>query len=103
MVLLKVIIESAALSREQKIFACRIADECGVDFVKTSTGMNPAGGATIEDIRLIKETAVHCKVKAAGGIRTAKQALEMLEAGAERIGTSCGVQIINQFRKGQLQ
>lgn len=100
-VLLKVIIESAALSREQKIFACRIADKCGVDFVKTSTGMNPAGGATVEDIKLMKEFAPHCKIKAAGGIRTAKQALEMLEAGADRIGTSSSVEIINEFKKQQ--
>jgi deoxyribose-phosphate aldolase len=102
-VLLKVIIESAALDREQKIFACQIADKCGVDFVKTSTGLNPAGGATVEDVRLMKESAPNCKVKAAGGIRTAKQAVEMLEAGADRIGTSSGVQIINQLRAGQLQ
>jgi deoxyribose-phosphate aldolase len=102
-VVLKVIIESAALNREQKIFACRIADKCGVDFVKTSTGMNPAGGATIEDVKLMKESAPNCKVKAAGGIRTAKQALEMLEAGADRIGTSSGVEIINEFRAGQLR
>jgi deoxyribose-phosphate aldolase len=100
-VCLKVIIESAALTREQKIFACRIANEVGVDFVKTSTGMNPAGGATIEDVKLIKEYAPNCKVKAAGGIRTAEQALAMLEAGAERIGTSSGVQIINQFKAGR--
>ncbi|NIP26365.1 MAG: deoxyribose-phosphate aldolase [Phycisphaerae bacterium] len=99
-VLLKVIIESAALTREQKIFACQIADKCGVDFVKTSTGMNPAGGATVEDIKLMKEFAPNCKIKAAGGIRTAKQALEMLEAGADRIGTSTSVEIINEF-KGQ--
>jgi len=97
-VLLKVIIESAALSREQKIFACRIADRCGVDFVKTSTGMHPAGGATVEDVKLMKESAPNCKVKAAGGIRTVKQVLEMLDAGAERIGTSAGVQIVNELR-----
>jgi len=98
-VVLKVIIESAALNHEQKLFACRIAQDVGVDFVKTSTGMNPAGGATVEDIKLMKETAPNCKIKAAGGIRTAKQALEMLEAGADRIGTSAGVQIINEFRE----
>jgi deoxyribose-phosphate aldolase len=101
-VLLKVIIESAALTREQKIFACQIAEQAGVDFMKTSTGLHPAGGATIEDIKLMKETAPSCKIKAAGGIRTAKQALEMLQAGAERIGTSSGVQIIKQLRAGQL-
>ena len=102
-VLLKVIIESAALTRQQKIFACQIADKCGVNFVKTSTGMNPAGGATIEDIKLMKEAAPNCKIKAAGGIKTAKQALDMLNAGAERIGTSSGVMIINELRAGQPQ
>jgi len=102
-VVLKVIIESAALSWEQKLFACQVAAKCGVDFIKTSTGLHPAGGATIEDVKLIKESAPKCKVKAAGGIKTAKQALEMLKAGAERIGTSSGVEIINQFRTGQVQ
>jgi len=102
-VLLKVIIESAALTDEQKIFACQVADRCGVDFVKTSTGMNPAGGATVEDVKLMKEYAPNCKVKAAGGIRTAKQAIDMLEAGAERIGTSSGIKIIEQLKSGQIQ
>jgi len=101
-VLLKVIIESAALTREQKIFACQVVQQAGVDFIKTSTGLHPAGGATIEDITLMKETAPNCKIKAAGGIRTAKQALEMLQGGAERIGTSSGVQIIEQLRAGRL-
>jgi len=100
-VVLKVIIESAALNREQKIFACQIPETCGVDFIKTSTGLHPAGGATIEDVKLIKETAPSCKVKAAGGIKTAKQAIEMLQAGAERIGTSSSVRIINELRMGQ--
>ena len=100
-VVLKVIIESAALNYDQKIFACRAAEKCGVDFIKTSTGLHPAGGATIEDIKLMKETAPNCKIKAAGGIRTAKQALEMLAAGAERIGTSSSVKIINELRAGQ--
>lgn len=102
-VVLKVIIESAVLTREQKIFACQVANRCGVDFVKTSTGMNPAGGATVEDVRLMKEYAPNCRVKAAGGIKTAKQAVEMLQAGAARIGTSSSVQIIEQLRAGKLQ
>jgi deoxyribose-phosphate aldolase len=97
-VVLKVIIESAALDIEQKIFACRIAQDVGVDFIKTSTGMNPAGGATVEDIKLMKESAPNCKIKAAGGIKTAKQALDMLEAGAQRIGTSSSVEIIEEFK-----
>ena len=100
---LKVIIESAALTKEQKVFVCQIANDVGVDFVKTSTGLHPAGGATLEDIKLMKEAAPNCKVKAAGGIRTAKQAIEMLEAGAERIGTSCGVQIIEQIRADKVE
>jgi len=97
-VLLKVIIESAALTREQKVFACQIAQQAGVDFIKTSTGMHPAGGATVEDVRLIKETAMPCRVKASGGIKTAQQALAMLEAGADRIGTSAGVQIMEELQ-----
>jgi len=96
-VLLKVIIESAALTYDQKVFACRIAQQAGVDFVKTSTGLHPTGGATLEDVRLMKETAPKCKVKAAGGIRTAANALAMLEAGADRIGTSAAVQIMNEL------
>jgi len=98
-VVLKVIIEAAALTAEQKIFACRVADDCGVDFVKTSTGMHPAGGATVEDVKLIRQWAPNCRVKAAGGIRTAEQALALLEAGAERLGTSSGVEIINQLSR----
>jgi deoxyribose-phosphate aldolase len=101
-VLLKVIIEAAALRSEQKRFACEVADRCGADFVKTSTGMHPAGGAKVEDVRLMKEAAPHCKIKAAGGIRTAKQVLEFIDAGADRIGTSAGVQIIKEFLAGRL-
>ena len=96
-VLLKVIIESAALTREQKVFACQIAQQAGVDFIKTSTGLHPAGGATSEDVRLIKETSPPCRVKASGGIKTAQQALAMLEAEADRIGTSAGVQIMQEL------
>ncbi len=100
-VVLKVIIESAALSDDQKIFACKIAQEAGVDFIKTSTGLHPAGGATLEDIKLMRETAPNCKIKAAGGIKTAEQAVGMLAAGAQRIGTSSGVQIMEEFKAGQ--
>lgn len=100
-VLLKVIIESAALSENQKIFACQIAQSAGADFVKTSTGLHPAGGATVEDIKLMRETAPRCRIKAAGGIKTTRQAIEMLAAGANRIGTSSGVQIMQQYKAGQ--
>jgi deoxyribose-phosphate aldolase len=97
-VLLKVIIESAALTSEQKIFACQVAEQAGVDFVKTSTGFHPAGGATIEDVALMKQAAPHCRVKASGGIKTAQQAVAMLTAGADRIGTSAGVAIVQEIR-----
>jgi len=102
-VLLKVIIESAALTDEQKIFACGVANDCGVDYVKTSTGMNAAGGATVEDVKLLKEHAPDCRIKAAGGIRTAGQAIELINAGADRIGTSASVEIMEQFKREQQQ
>ncbi|MCU0915043.1 MAG: deoxyribose-phosphate aldolase [Planctomycetes bacterium] len=98
-VLLKLIIESAVLTQEQKIFACQIGRQAGVDFLKTSTGMHPAGGATVEDVRLMKETAPQCRIKAAGGIKTATQALALVDAGADRIGTSAGVAIIEEMRE----
>jgi len=97
-VLLKVIIESAALTTEQKIFACEIAQQAGVDFLKTSTGFHPAGGATVEDVALMRQTAPRCRIKASGGIKTAEQALAMLDAGADRIGTSAGIAIIEGTR-----
>lgn len=100
-VILKLIIESAALNDDQKIFICQIAQSVGADFIKTSTGLHPAGGATPEDIKLIEEIAPWCKIKAAGGIRTAEQALVMLAAGADRIGTSSGVQIMEEFKAGR--
>lgn len=98
-VLLKVIIESAALTTDQKVFACQVADQAGVDFVKTSTGFHPAGGATVEDVALMKQTAPRCQVKASGGIKTAEQAIAMLNAGADRIGTSSGVTIVEEMRE----
>lgn len=101
-VILKVIIEAAVLTTEQKIFVCQIANRCGVDFVKTSTGMNSAGGATIEDVKLMRQYAPNCKVKASGGIRTAKQVIELIEAGADRIGSSSSVQIIEEIRAGNI-
>lgn len=100
-VVLKVIIESAALTNDQIIFACRIAQEAGVDFIKTSTGTNPAGGATVEAVKLMKEYAPKCKIKAAGGIKTAQKAIELLEAGAERIGTSAAIKIIEDYKAQQ--
>jgi len=96
-VTLKVIIESASLNDEQIKFACSVAENIGLDFVKTSTGLNPAGGAKVEDVRLMAETVNHCQVKAAGGIRNAEDALAMIEAGATRIGASASVAIVDSF------
>jgi len=93
---IKVIIETGYLTREEKVMACKIAKEAGADFVKTSTGF--VGGATVEDVRLMRETVGRdMGVKAAGGIRTLKEALAMIQAGANRIGTSTGVAIIKEF------
>ena len=99
-VTLKVIIESAALSDEQKILACKVCEELGVDFIKTSTALHPAGGAKVEDVRLMAESAPGCKIKAAGGIKTTQQALEMIAAGASRIGASASVAIVDGFING---
>jgi len=95
---IKVIIETGYLTTQEKIMACRLAKEAGADFVKTSTGL--VGGATVEDVKLMRETVgKDMGVKAAGGIRTFKEALAMIEAGANRIGTSTGVAIIQEFPK----
>ena len=96
-VTLKVIIEAAALTNEQIVFVCEVANELGVDFVKTSTGFHSAGGASIEAVALMKQSAPRCKVKAAGGIRTCEDALKMIEAGASRIGASASIDIVNGF------
>ena len=98
-VILKVIIESASLTDEQIVFACETAHQVGVDFVKTSTGLHAAGGASAKDVRLMVESAPACKIKAAGGIRTAEQAAEMIAAGASRIGTSASIQIVKEYDK----
>jgi len=95
-IIVKVIIETGLLTHEEKVLACKIAKEAGADFVKTSTGL--VGGATVEDVQLMRETVgKDMGVKAAGGIRTLKQALDMIEAGANRIGTSAAVAIIEEF------
>ena len=96
-VLLKVIIETALLLREEKIKACRLVSQARGDFVKTSTGFGP-GGATIHDVVLISEALKGSSVgiKAAGGIRTYQDAIKMIEAGATRIGTSSGVKIVKE-------
>jgi len=90
----KVIIETPLLTDEEKITACKIVKEAGADFVKTSTGLF-GGGATVEDVRLMRQVVgKNFGVKAAGGIRTYADAVAMIEAGANRIGTSTATTII---------
>lgn len=98
-VVVKVIIETGWLNREEKTSACKLAKEAGADFVKTSTGFF-GGKASVEDIRLMRQTVgSDMGVKAAAGIRTLTDALAMIEAGANRIGTSTAVQIVEEIPK----
>lgn len=93
----KVIIETCLLSEEEKVRACLLAKKAGADYVKTSTGFS-TGGATAEDIALMKNTVgKDMKVKASGGIRTREKAEEMRTAGADRIGTSSGIRIVEEM------
>ena len=96
---LKVIIETCYLTPEEIIKASELVVKAGADFVKTSTGFG-TGGATIENVKLLKETVSNkAEVKASGGVRTYEQAMAMIDAGATRIGTSNGIDIILQRRK----
>lgn len=95
-VLCKVIIETALLTDEEKVRACRFAQNAGADFVKTSTGFS-SGGATAEDVALMRQTVGNSMgVKASGGVRTLADAKKMVAAGANRIGASASVQIIQE-------
>ena len=95
--LLKVIIETCLLTDEEKVTACLLSMEAGADFVKTSTGFS-VGGATAEDIKLMRRTiGPNMGVKASGGIRNLESALKMIEAGASRIGASASVSIVNEL------
>lgn len=96
-VVTKLILEATALDVETKIYLCRLASDLGVDFVKTSTGFHPTGGATVEDVQLLYEHRGRCKVKAAGGIGDLETALAMIRAGAERLGTSRSVKIVEEL------
>ncbi|MDD2432143.1 MAG: deoxyribose-phosphate aldolase [Clostridia bacterium] len=97
--LVKVIIETGLLTVAEKRLACQLAVEAGADFVKTSTGFN-SEGATLEDVSLIVSTVgKKAKVKAAGGIRTWTQAEMLLRAGASRLGTSRGKDIVTQYQE----
>lgn len=91
----KVIIETSLLNQDEKALACNIVMESGAAFVKTSTGFS-SPGATLEDVRLIKKVVGdRVGIKASGGIKTKNEALKLIEAGATRIGTSRGVEIIS--------
>ena len=97
-VLLKVILETTALTDAEKRRACRIACDSGARFVKTSTGFHPSGGATVADVRLLRETVgSDIGVKASGGIRTLADATAMVSAGASRVGTSASVMILSSL------
>lgn len=96
--LLKVILETRALTHEQIIAGCRCVAEAQADFVKTSTGFHAAGGATVEHVRLLHKHAAPIRVKASGGIRDLPTALAMIEAGASRLGMSASVGVMQAFR-----
>lgn len=92
--LTKVIIETSLLTEDEKIRACKLAKEAGADFVKTSTGFS-GGGATVEDIRLMRQAVgSEMGVKASGGVRDHASTLAMVDAGATRIGASAGIAIV---------
>jgi len=93
----KIILETSLLEDDEKVTACELAKECGLGFVKTSTGLK--GGATVADIRLMRKTVgPGMGVKASGGIRSLETAIEMVQAGANRLGTSSGVAIVEAFQ-----
>lgn len=97
--ILKVIIESAALTDEEIIAACKASESAGADFVKTSTGFHPAGGASAHAVKLIRETVGdRLGVKASGGIRDAAAAEEMIAAGASRLGLSSSAAVLDGLK-----
>ena len=99
--LVKVIIETALLTDEEKVIACLLAKEAGADYVKTSTGFS-GGGATVEDIALMRRVVgSEMGVKASGGIRTRQDAENMVKAGATRIGASASVKIVQDTQPAQ--
>ena len=96
----KVIIETGLLTKEEKIIACNLIVEAGANFVKTATGFN-GGGATVEDVALLRAVVGNdFGVKAAGGIRSYEDAINIIKAGANRIGTSNAIQIITGKKQG---
>lgn len=98
-VVLKVILETSQLSQHEIVAGCKLSQAAGADFVKTSTGFN-GPGASLENVRLMKSIVGDTvRVKASGGVKTVDNCVAMMEAGAERIGTSNGVQIMNESEK----
>ncbi len=97
-IVVKVILETAVLTEPQIQFGCRAALEAGADFVKTSTGFHPAGGASVQAVQWLKQYAAGMRVKASGGIRDLPTALAMLDAGADRLGCSASVEIIQALK-----
>jgi len=96
--IVKVILETCILTEEEKVKACQLSQEAGADFVKTSTGFS-TGGATVEDIKLMRKTVgPNMGVKASGGVRTKEDALNVIEAGANRIGASSSIAIVNGLK-----
>lgn len=99
--LVKVILENAYLTDEEKRTACRLSEEAGADFVKTSTGYAP-GGATLEDVRLMADSvSERIQVKAAGGVRSLDAALAMIDAGVTRIGATATAKILDEYARRQ--
>lgn len=98
-VLVKVILENAYLTDEQKVLGCRLVEEAGADFVKTSTGFAPSG-ATIADLKLMRAgVGPRVQVKAAGGVRTLDALLEVIDAGATRCGATATAAMLDEFRR----
>lgn len=97
--IVKVILENAYLTEAEKILGCQLAEQAGAHFVKTSTGFAP-GGATIEDLKLMRSTAgPQVQVKAAGGVRTLDALLDVIDAGATRSGATATAAILDEFKK----
>jgi deoxyribose-phosphate aldolase len=99
--ILKFIIETSYLSDEEIALACKICEDSGADYVKTSTGFSDAGATTAHILMIRKLLSIAVGIKASGGIKTSEQVLNLLQAGADRIGTSSSVSIIQQYNQSK--